>query len=154
MIKRTLIAALLLAGAAQAQSGPGASVGNAAGLWGVTSAGAPCLVAPQGATGAVTCSLPTSGGGGGGATSGPIVSFRQTSTASAVALPSNALTNGIVCTAASTNTGTAYLGGSGETTSTGYPLAAGYSISYGVNNSNLVYLIGSDTSKVIACTGN
>lgn len=50
---------------AVAQSGPGASVNNAVGVWGVTSSGAPCLIAPQGATGTPTCGLPPTPGGAG-----------------------------------------------------------------------------------------
>ena len=88
------------------------------------------------------------------------VSFYQVSTTSAVALPAHALYNGIVCTAAAANTGTVYLGpstvtaGTGTPATAGYPLKAGNSISYGVSNSNLVYIIGSDTSEGLNCTGS
>lgn len=89
-----------------------------------------------------------------GISSAALVSYQQTTTASAVQMASNALANGIVCQALTTNTGTDYIGPSGVTTGTGYPLVAGQAISYGVANSNQLYLIGSNTSDVVACTGN
>lgn len=90
----------------------------------------------------------------------PPVSFYQVTTTSAVALPSHALYNGLVCTAAAANTGTVYVGGSTVTAGTGtvatagYPLKAGNSISYGTSNSNLVYIVGSDSSEGLNCTGS
>jgi hypothetical protein len=93
-----------------------------------------------------------------GVTSNPIVQIRQTATtSSAVALPSNVLTNGLVCTIPTTNTGVIYIGPAGVTTSTGYGLGSAigqYGISYGVANSNQVYIIGTNTSDVMQCTGN
>ena len=83
-----------------------------------------------------------------------IYSGQQTSTLAAVALPAQALVNGIVITARLTNTGTSYIGPAGVTTSNGYPLAAGQSISYAVTNLNAVYIIGTNTTDVIAFTGN
>lgn len=98
---------------------------------------------------------PATGSASSGGTSGrAAIAFRQTCTASAVAMASNALQNGVVIKALSTNGGTAYLGPAGVTTSTGYPLAAGEAISYGVANTSQLYLICSDTSSVIAVTGN
>ncbi len=89
-----------------------------------------------------------------GASGQAAVALRQTSTTSAVALPSNALSNGVIVKALSTNSGTAYIGPAGVTTSNGYPLAAGEAISYGVANTNQLYLIGSDATQIIAVTGN
>ena len=86
-------------------------------------------------------------------TTGP-TSFQQTTTTSAVALATNSYKLGIVITALTTNGGTVYVGGSGVTTGTGYALVAGQSISYAVNNSNLVYILGSDATQVVAVTGN
>lgn len=81
-------------------------------------------------------------------------SFQQTLAASAAALASNAYTVGIVITALTTNTGTVYVGGPGVTASTGYPMVPGQSISYAVSNSNLVYVIGTNTTDQVAVTGN
>ena len=75
-------------------------------------------------------------------------------TTSAVALPSQALANGVVITAATANTGTVYVGPSGVTSSTGYPLAAGVSISYAVANLSSIYIIGTNGTDVVAFTGN
>lgn len=65
MIKRILFgAAVLFAGAAHAQGGPGGYVGNAVSVWGQTAAGAPCIVAPA-PSGSSTCGLPIGVGGSG-----------------------------------------------------------------------------------------
>lgn len=88
-----------------------------------------------------------------GATSNPIVNFRQTATASAVALATAGLSNGMICKALSSNSGTINVGGSSVTTSNGYPLAAGEAISFGNNNSANSYIVGNGTD-VIACVGN
>lgn len=90
----------------------------------------------------------------GGATVSPVVSFQQITTTSAVALQSHAYSNGVVLKAASDNAGFVYVGGVGVTTSTGYPLAAGEPISYGVANSNQVYIVGADALQVVKVTGN
>lgn len=87
-------------------------------------------------------------------TTNPVVSAQQTCTASAVALPNTTYSNGFIITALSANTGTAYLGGSGVTTGTGYPLLAGQSMAYNAANSNQAYLICSNTTDIIAITGN
>lgn len=89
-----------------------------------------------------------------GVTPAPVVSFQQTAATSAAALQGNTFTNGVVCTAKTSNTGTIYVGGSGVTTAAGYPLSAGQSISYGVGNSNQISIIGTNTTDVLACTGN
>ena len=81
-------------------------------------------------------------------------SGQQTLTLSAAALPSQALVNGIVLTAKTSNTGTVYVGPAGVTTATGYPLIGGQSISYGVTNLNALYVIGTNTSDVVTFTGN
>jgi hypothetical protein len=88
-----------------------------------------------------------------------IYSAVQTTTLSAVALPSQALVNGIVLTANPANTGTIYIGPAGVTTSAtpateGYPLAPGQSISYAVQNLNAIYMIGSNATDVLNFTGN
>ena len=83
-----------------------------------------------------------------------IYSGQQLSTLAAAALPARALVNGIVITAQLANTGTSYIGPAGVTASNGYPLVAGQSISYAVTNLNAVYVIGTNTTDVIAFTGN
>jgi hypothetical protein len=84
---------------------------------------------------------------------GALVQFQQAVTASAVALSSNA-THQFCVKALPTNALAVYVGGSGETTSTGYPLQPGDWICYQLSNSNLVYVIASSTGSSVAVTGN
>jgi hypothetical protein len=72
-------------------------------------------------------------------------------TASAVALASNS-THAVCVTALIANTIPVYVGGSGVTTSTGFPLNAGDFYCFQVNNSNLLYLIATTTGASIAWT--
>jgi hypothetical protein len=81
----------------------------------------------------------------------------QTCTASAVALPSKALVNGIVLKADVANTGVIYIGAANVTTATGYPLKAGEAISYGpigIANISAIYMICGNTTDVLHFTGN
>lgn len=84
---------------------------------------------------------------------GSLVEFQQAVTASAVALATNS-THNFCVKALPTNALTVYVGGSGETTSTGYPLQAGDWICFQLSNSNLVYVIASATGSSVAVTGN
>lgn len=90
----------------------------------------------------------------GTATAATVVQFQQTTTASAVVLPTHILTNNLMCKALITNTGTVYIGGSNVTTSNGWPLIAGEGVPYGVANSNMLYIVGTNLTDVISCTGN
>lgn len=82
-----------------------------------------------------------------------LVAFQQAVTASAVAIASNA-THNFCVKALPTNSLTVYVGLSGVTTSTGYPLQAGDWVCYQLSNSNLVYVIASATGSSVAVTGN
>jgi hypothetical protein len=82
-----------------------------------------------------------------------IVALQQAVTATAAALPSNSM-HGFCVKALPANTLTIYVGPSGVTTSTGYPLAGGDSICYQVANTNLVYVIAASTGSSIAASGN
>ena len=83
-----------------------------------------------------------------------IIAGRQLTTTGAVALASNALVNGVIIKALTTNVATLYLGPSGVTTATGYPLAPGEAISYGATNLNAIFLIGANLTDSVAFTGN
>lgn len=83
-----------------------------------------------------------------------IYSGQQTCNVTAAALPSQALVNGVVVKALKTNTATAFIGASGVSTSNGYPLVAGESISYAVSNLSSVFLICQNATDVVAITGN
>jgi hypothetical protein len=82
-----------------------------------------------------------------------LVSAQQAVTASAVALPSNSV-HGFCVQALSTNALTVYVGPSGVTTSTGFPLAPGQGVCFQLSNINLVYVIASGTGSSVALTGN
>jgi hypothetical protein len=85
-----------------------------------------------------------------GFSSSPL-SGQVAATASAVALASNS--THIVCiTALTANTIPVYVGATGITTSTGFPLNAGDFYCWQVNNSNLLYLIASTTGASVAWT--
>jgi len=88
------------------------------------------------------------------ATSNAITSFQATVSQTAASLPSGSLTNGIILMALSSNSGIIYVGGPGVSTANGLPLAPGAQTSLGVSNSNLVYIIGTNTSDKIAGLGN
>ena len=83
-----------------------------------------------------------------------IYATQQVCAITAAALPTLALANGVVVKALKSNAGTVYVGASGVTTSTGYPLVAGESISYAVTNLSAIYLICQNNSDSIAVTGN
>ena len=95
---------------------------------------------------------------GGGNVNPPTVYSTQLSCSgamgSAVAMPSQALVNGIVIKAGKANTGTIYVGQSGTTPSTGYPLSAGEAISYGATNLSAVFYVCTVVTDSIAITGN
>jgi hypothetical protein len=83
----------------------------------------------------------------------------QTATASAVALPSQLMINGVVLKADYANAGTILIGPCATlTTANGYPLKAGEAISYGpaniVNNLSSICIIDTVTTDIIHFTGN
>ncbi len=84
---------------------------------------------------------------------GSVVSFQQAVTASAVVLASNSV-HGFCVKALPTNAITVYVGSSGVTTATGYPLAAGDSICYQGSNTNLVYVIATTTGSSVAVSAD
>jgi hypothetical protein len=84
----------------------------------------------------------------------PISSGAQACSTTATALPGGALTNGLVLTADSSNAGKIYVGGSSVTTATGYPLAAGQSISYGSTSPSMIFMICQNTTDTLHFTGN
>jgi hypothetical protein len=83
---------------------------------------------------------------------GSAVGFQQAVTASAVALATNS-THGFCVQALSTNALTIYVGPTGVTTSTGYPLTPGLNVCYQLSNTNLLFVIASGTGSSVAVTG-
>jgi hypothetical protein len=78
---------------------------------------------------------------------------QQTSNTSAVQLSSSSTvpTNGIIVEALAGNAAVVYIGGSGVTTSTGFQLSAGQSISF-TCNLNTLYVIGSNNTDKVCWT--
>lgn len=92
---------------------------------------------------------------GGGAST--IYSDQQVVTASAVALTTQALINGVTIKAKSTNAGSVFVGGSGVTTTNdgtgnGLALLPGEAISYPVSTTAGIYIIGT-LNDVVYVTG-
>jgi hypothetical protein len=83
---------------------------------------------------------------------GALIGFQQAVTASAVALATNA-SHSFCVQALPANTITVYVGPSGITTSTGFPLQAGQTACWSLSNTNLVYVIASTTGASVAVTG-
>ncbi len=79
---------------------------------------------------------------------------QQALTTAAAALPNRALVNGIVVQALSSNTGTVYVGPAGVTSATGYPLAPGQAVSFGVTNANSIAILGQTTTDLVAFAGS
>lgn len=110
-------------------------------------------VAVDKATGAV---VTEGGGGGSGGTNGNLYVGQQTSNTSAVQLTasSEALSNGVIVQALSTNTASVFIGGSGVTTATGFELQPGQATSVAISNLDLLYVIGSDNTDKVTWIGN
>lgn len=97
----------------------------------------------------------TSGSGGGGVVlpAAPLTGQVTVGT-SAVQLPSNALTEGVIVRALSTNSVSIYIGPSGVTTSTGHELLPGESTSVAVSNTNAIYAISGTASQGLCFVGS
>jgi hypothetical protein len=79
-------------------------------------------------------------------------------TSTAVQLPSNILSNGVILTAKSTNAAPIVVGGSGvantvDGTGNGYILAAGASVSWAVSNTNALYINGT-SGDIVSFAGS
>jgi len=83
---------------------------------------------------------------------GTLIGFQQAVTASAVALSANA-SHSFCVTALPSNTINIYVGPAGVTTSTGTPLAPGQAACFGLNNTNLVFVIAGSTGASVAISG-
>ena len=75
-------------------------------------------------------------------------------TSTAIAAPSQALVNGVITKALKANAGTIYVGQSGITAATGYPLSAGEASSYGATNLSAIFYLCTSASDFLAVTGN
>jgi hypothetical protein len=75
-------------------------------------------------------------------------------TNTAVQLPSGSITQGFVVQALPTNVGTVYIGPSGVTSSTGFPLTAGQSTGEATANTNTTYVVGANVGDGVAIIGS
>jgi hypothetical protein len=82
------------------------------------------------------------------------ITGQQVLTTTAVALPANALQNGLIVTALPANTGTVYVGAAGVSAASGYPLSPGQSMSFAVANASGISIVGSNATDKIAYSGN
>jgi len=83
-----------------------------------------------------------------------ILTGQVTVTTTATALPSHTIVRSITITATASNTGKIYVGASDVTTSTGYALAAGNSVTIAVQNTNVIYILGQNTSDTLSWIAN
>jgi len=82
-------------------------------------------------------------------------SGQKTSTGTAVALStSQAISNGVIVQALSTNAGLVYIGPSGVTTSTGFQLQPGQATSVAVNNLSTVFVIAATSGDGVCYVGS
>lgn len=92
--------------------------------------------------------------GGGSTLPASFVANQATVGTSAAALPSNALTEGVIVRALSTNTVSIYIGPVGVTTSTGHELLPGESTSVAVSNTNAIYAISGTAAQGLCFIGS
>jgi hypothetical protein len=83
-----------------------------------------------------------------------VVTGQQTGTTTATALASHALNTGVTISALSSNSGVVYVGPAGITSSTGFPLTAGASVTLNVPNTNLIYVLAATGSPVVSFIGS
>lgn len=83
-----------------------------------------------------------------------IINGQQTVTTSPMALSTNALSEGIIIEALSTNTVSVFIGGSGVSTSTGIELQPGASVSAAISNVNKLFVICASGSPVVSWLGS
>ena len=68
-------------------------------------------------------------------------------------LPNNVLMTGMTVLAPTTNTGTIYIGNGSVSSTNGFPLVAGASLQIIIANANQLWMIGSNTSDILAGIG-
>ena len=83
-----------------------------------------------------------------------VIAGQQAVTGTAVALPSAALTQGVIFTGLSTNTISVFVGPAGVTISTGVELQPGAALSAAVANLNELYVVASTTGATVTWLGS
>lgn len=82
-----------------------------------------------------------------------LYTLNVTSGSTATQMTAGALTQGLTITVPASSTETVYIGPAGVTTATGYPVAAGGSISLNVANANQVYYVSGAGTGTIQAIG-
>ncbi len=82
-----------------------------------------------------------------------IIVFQETIGTSQIQLSNNAISLSVTIKALDSNTANIYVGKLGVTTSTGFELGAGESISLSIDNTNRLYAIAADTNQKICVIG-
>lgn len=91
---------------------------------------------------------------GGSVLPSALVNGQQTTTTSAVALPSGTLTQGVVIEALAANAASVWVGNASLTAANGYELAAGATVSIIVSNLSNIYILGANTSDKVSWLGS
>lgn len=79
--------------------------------------------------------------------------FQMTAKTTAQQLPNNVLMTGISLLAPTTNTGTIYIGTSTVSSTNGFPMVAGALLQIQMTNPNQLWMIGSNTTDILAGIG-
>jgi hypothetical protein len=91
---------------------------------------------------------------GGGSLPTSIVYGQQAVTATAAALPSGALTQGVIITGLNTNSISVFIGDASVTTSNGVELQPGAALSAAISNTNKLYVVASTTGATVTWLGS
>ena len=79
--------------------------------------------------------------------------FQMTAKTTAQQLPNNVLMSGLTILAPTTNTETIYVGTSTVSSANGFPLVAGAMLQMAITNPNQIWMIGSNTTDILAGIG-
>lgn len=79
--------------------------------------------------------------------------FQITAALTAQQLPNQVLMSGLTILAPTTNTGTIYVGTSTVSSTNGFPLVAGAMLALSITNPNQIWMIGTNTSDILAGIG-
>ena len=79
--------------------------------------------------------------------------FQITAALTAQQLPNHVLLSGLTILAPTSNTGTIYVGTQNVTAANGFPLVAGAMLEMAITNPNQIWMIGSNTTDILAGIG-
>ena|SRR5208282_5607186 len=79
--------------------------------------------------------------------------FQITSSLTPQQLPNQVLMSGLTILAKTSNTGTIYVGTQNVSSTNGFPLVAGAMLALAITNPNQIWMIGTNTSDILAGIG-